>query len=263
MFLLGGLVLGSLLLMIHPSGRTLLFPPLSAHRPGHNLGKIILGTFVACVAGFVAVLEALASADVRSDHDEIGFYAALFAVWLVLSVVAFEYLGISFRDDVAARRNSAAAATICGLMTGETFCLAGANTGNGPGPEVVVICGVLATATLFLLWFLLNAFSGIVDLVCIDRDIGSGIRSTGFLSGGGAILGASIAGDWVSLEQTMRDFVRFCWPILVLLLLAIFVERVSANRRLNGRSTIYFSSAYSGIIFSLCVIYAVRMWSRG
>jgi hypothetical protein len=258
-----GFVAVGFFFLLHPSGRAVFFPPLAAHRSGRRLTRILIITFAVCLIGNFLVLLTISSADVRSDEDEIGFYLAITAVWLVLTVVGFEYLGISFRDDVASRRNSAAAATICGLMAGEAFCLAGSHTGNGPGPEVVFACAAISTATLFVAWILLDAFSGIVERVSVERDFAGGIRGAGFLGGCGAILGASVAGDWISLERTLRGFVRFCWPILGLLLLTIGVERVIAKRRSNRRSGIYFSAVYGGIVFFLGVIYAVRVWGRG
>jgi len=247
----------------HPSGRAVLFPPFAAHRSGRRLTWGLLITFGVCLAANLAVLLTISSADVRSDSDEVAFYLAITAAWLVLSVLGFEYLGISFRDDVAARRNPAAAAAICGLMAGEAFSLAGSHTGNGPGPEAVLACALISSVALFASWTVFNSFSGIVDRVSVERDLGAGIRGAGFLGGGGAILGASVAGDWISLEGTLRDFARFCWPIFLLIAAAAVVERaIAANRRLTQKVTNYLSLTYTGIAFSLSLLYAVRVWSR-
>lgn len=246
-----------------PSGRAVLFPPFAEHRSGRRLTWGLLITLGVCLAGNLAVLLTISSADVRSDSDEVAFYLAITAAWLVLSVLGFEYLGISFRDDVAARRNPAAAATICGLIAGEAFCLAGSHTGNGPGPEAVLACALISSVALFVSWTVFNSFSGIVDRVSVERDLGAGIRGAGFLGGGGAILGASVAGDWTSLEGTLRDFARFCWPILLLIAVAAVVERaIAANRRLTQKVANYLSLTYAGIVFSLSLLYAVRVWSR-
>jgi uncharacterized membrane protein YjfL (UPF0719 family) len=207
-------------------------------------------------------LTKLASADVRSDPDEITFYAAAFIIWLLLVLIAFEYLGVSVRDDVVERRNSAATATICGLMVGETFCLVGSNSGNGPGPEVVLVCAALTTATLFLVWILLNVFSGIVDEITIDRNLASGIRAAGLLSGGGAILGASIAGDWASLKATLWDYAHYSWPILALLAIGILFERFLSRHSLRRRTETLVSTLFSVLIFSSNAVYALRVWNR-
>jgi hypothetical protein len=255
-------VVAAAFFIIHPSGRAILLPPLRDHRSGRGLTRILLIVFAICLMGNLCLLLTISSADVQSDSDEIGFYLAGSAFWLALTVAAFEFVGISIRDDVAGRRNPAAAVTICGLLVGEAFCLGGSHTGNGPGAEVVLACAAISTAALFVSWALLNAFSGIADRVSIERDLGSGIRSAGFLGGGGAILGASVAGDWISVERTLRDFARFCWPILVLLMVAVGVEVAYGKRRLNEQSAAYRSAVYGGVIFALCVIYAVHVWGK-
>ena len=254
-------VVAAAFFIIHPSGRAILFPPLRDCRSGRGLTRILFVAFGICLSGILCVLLTISSADVRSDGDEIGFHLAGSALWLALTVAAFEFVGISVRDDVASRRNPAAAATICGLLVGVAFCLAGSHTGNGPGPEVVLACAAISTAGLFVSWTLFNAFAGIVDRVSIERDLGAGIRSAGFLGGGGAIFGASVAGDWISLERTLRDCSRFCWPILLLAGAAVAVERVIANRRLNQRTANYVSLTYAGIAFWVSLIYALRAWS--
>lgn len=261
-FFVVGVVVVGLAFLLHPSGRAMLFPPLGAHRAGRKLPRTLLVVFALCLAGNLCVLLTISSADVRSDEDEIGFYLAMTAAWLLLTVIAFEFLGVSLRDDVATRSNSAAAITIGGLMAGEGFCLAGSHTGNGPGFEVVLACAAISTATLFVSWIVFNAFSGIVERVSVDRETGAGFRSAGFLAGAGAILGASVAGDWTSLESTLRDFARFSWPIILLMVAAIVVERAIANRRLNQRTANRLSLTYAGVAFLASLTYAVRVWSR-
>ena len=209
------------------------------------------------------MLLTMSSADVRSDSDEIAFYLAAAVVWLLLTVLAFEFMGISLRDDVAARGNYAAATTICGLAVGETFCLSGANTGNGPGPEVVLFCTALSTAPIFLVWILLNAVTEIAETISVGREIGAGIRAAGFLGGVGAILGSAVAGDWISLERTICDFARFAWPVAILLVLTIAAEKSFASRFKSARSEMRFSIAYCGLSFLLCAIYAARVWNHG
>ena len=258
----GGIFLALVFATIHPSGRAFLISPFHAQRPGRGQKRILTAVLAICLTGIWFVLRTMASADVRSDSDEIAFYLAMCAVWLVLSILAFEYLGVSVRDDVAGRRNWAATATLCGLMMGETFGLAGANTGYGPGPEVVVLCGAITTAMLFLLWSVLNAFSGIVDLITIERKPSAGIRAAGFLAGSGAILGAAVAGDWISLEQTLRDFVRYGWPVFVVLAVAVSVEKLLTKQKLSQTLDAAISIAFCVLNFALCTIYAVRMWSR-
>lgn len=243
-------------------GCTFFFPVLHANRSTGRLTRILSLTFVICFLVFVFVLMKLGSADVRSDSDEILFYACMFLVWLLLVLVAFEYLGVSLRDDIAERGNPAATATICGLIVGETFCFAGANSGNGPGSEVVLICAGLTTAALFLAWILFNAFTRAVDEITIERNPAAGLRFAGLLSASGAILGASVAGDWVSLEGTLRDFARYCWPVLVVLAAAVLLEKYFSYFRLRRPVELAVSAFACGLFLCSGVVYAAHVWSR-
>jgi hypothetical protein len=40
------------------------------------------------------------------------------------------------------------------------------------------------------------------------------------------ILGRAVAGDWVSVPATMRDFFAHAWPVLPLVLAAAILERL-------------------------------------
>jgi hypothetical protein len=57
-----------------------------------------------------------------------------------------------------------------------------------------------------------------------------GLRLAGFLIGCGLILGRAVAGDWISLDATIGDFVRKAWPVLIILPLYIFCERFAKPR---------------------------------
>lgn len=240
--------------LLHPSGRAVFFPPLSAQRTHRGLARVLLMFVATALIGNLIVLLTLAAEDVRGDGDEVGFYLAVSVFWLVLTLLAFEFMGISLRDDVAARRNSAATATLCGLIVGQGFCLAGCNSGNGPGFEAVFFCIALSTAALFLAWMLFDAFSGIVERIAVERDFSAGIRGGVFLTGAGAILGGSVAGNWVSYFRTIVDLGRFGWPIAVL-----FMVSVGAEFALKKRG-IALSAGYGAMAVAMCVLYAVRIW---
>ena len=69
-----------------------------------------------------------------------------------------------------------------------------------------------------------------VDLITIDRDPAVGLRLAGFFIGCGLILGRAVAGDWISLDATIGDFVRKAWPTFILLGLYIVCERLAKPR---------------------------------
>jgi hypothetical protein len=249
-----GLVLTAFFVLLQPSGRAVLFPPFSAQRSNRGLTRIVLSSLAAALVGNLAVLLTISSLDVRNDGDEVGFYLAVTLFSVLFAVLFFEFAGISLRDDVAARRNSAAAAALCGFIVGEGFCLAGCNSGNGPGAEAVLFCAVISTAVLFLAWGVFDVRSGIVERVTVERDFAAGIRAGAFLASAGAIVGGSVAGNWISMGWTLWDLACFGWPTAVLLLIAVSAESIFRKR---GAAA---SIVYAAVVFALCLGYAVRIW---
>src|SRR6202008_3721435 len=134
--------------------------------------------------------------------------------WIAFAQSAFAFFGVSLRDDVAERDNHAAGLASVGLTGGATSWVAGANIGDGPGFEVVLFCTAIATMSLFLLWFLVARASNAADRITIERDSATGIRVGGWLAGTGMLLGACVAGYWVSLAGTLKDFAKYSWPVV-------------------------------------------------
>ena len=197
--------------------------------------KGLLGsTPLLCMLILLAVLLKWSSPDVRSDAGEISFYMILGAVWLRLGLVLVSLLGVAVREDVLERRNRAAAWALCGAMVGAMLCFAGANIGSGPGPEVVLFCAFLSTTAFFGLWFCLERSLGLADRITIERDEGAAVRAGGWMIGLGLILGGAVAGNWESYEATLRDFVHYGWTGLLLMFLAIPIERHFSPRPGRG-----------------------------
>lgn len=209
------------------------------------------------------VLKLFASFDVRDSVIYLFFYMIMGAAWTGVGIRLLGFFGLSPRDDVIERGNRAAAQAIGGAMLGITFCFAGANIGDGPGWWVVVFSAALSTGTFFFLWFVLEKLTQLADTVTIDRDPSAGVRLAGFFTGVGMILGRAVAGDWVSSEATVRDFALTAWPVLVLLVVAAFLER-----RLRPNREQPFAPAASGlppaaVYVGLAVLWLVRLrwWS--
>lgn len=183
------------------------------------------------LAGFSVlayVLRFLAADDVKNDPIYLAFYLVLGAAWVGLALRFLPVVGISPRDDVIERGNRAAGTAVAGAVIGLSLCFAGGNIGNGPGWWVVAFAAGLSTVTWFVLWGVLAARTGATDAVTIDRDPASGLRAAGFFVASGLILGRAVAGDWVSAEATVRDFVLLGWPALLLLVGAYFLEKTFA-----------------------------------
>jgi hypothetical protein len=190
---------------------------------------IFIAAPVACLAMLFIVLRQWAADDVRDSETYLAFYMVAGGAWIGLCAQLCCVLGISPRDDAVERQNLAAAFATAGAMAGITFCFAGANVGNGPGWWVVVFSAALSTGTFFVLWALVENLTGVSERVTIDRADGTGLRFGGFLVATGLILGRAVAGDWVSADATVRDFVTVAWPVLPLAGAEVIIGRVSSS----------------------------------
>ena len=179
---------------------------------------------VLCGFLLLEILRRFASFDVRDSSFWTFYYMAVGAGWVAGGTKVLLFFGLSARDDVTERGNSAAAVALAGFLIGLTLCYAGANIGDGPGWWVVVFSALLSSGTLLALWRWI-ARSGAADTITIDRDPSAGWRAAGFFVGAGALLGRSVAGDWVSAVATVQDFVLRGWPVLVLAFAAVWLER--------------------------------------
>lgn len=178
-----------------------------------------------CLAVLAAVLRRYASSDVRDSPLYLAFYLTMGAGVIGLAARHFlDGFGLSPRDDVIERGNRAAGHAIGGALLGITLCFAGANAGDGPGWWVVVFSGALSTVSFFVLWAVVDRLTRLADAVTVDRDPASGFRLAGYFLGAGLILGRAVAGDWVSATDTVADFGRLAWPVLLLAAAVVLLE---------------------------------------
>jgi hypothetical protein len=196
----------------------------SAKRPGMLVCPwSIRGALVAAPAAslllLVGVLLIWADAEVRVNPQYLGMYTAMGAAWVGVALLALPFMGIDPVMDVIHRRNPAAAWAVAGTAIGLTAAFAGGNIGDGPGWWVVVFSAALGTAGMFILWGMLDVVTGISSLVTVERDTAAGIRLGALLAALGAISGRAVAGDWVSVPETMEDFLTIAWPGAGLVLL--------------------------------------------
>jgi hypothetical protein len=205
---------------------------VAEHASPWRFRLILFALPLACFAASSFILKSYSSYDVRDSTQYMFFYLVLTAGWLGVVHLAFEWMGVSARDDVLERRNGAALCALCGAFPGVTFAFAGGNIGNGPGVEVVLFSSGMATATFFAQWAILERFSrhSPHETITIVRDAGAGLRLGGYLAAIGMILGWSVAGDWISPGQTIADFVNSAWPSLVVTAAAIGVEALYGPR---------------------------------
>jgi len=236
-----------------------IFFPANSLLPSYKCLAMCLALMFTCGCAVYLVLVKWSAPSVREDASEITFYLIFSIIWIAFTQGLFAFLGVSIRDDVAERRNVAAGFTVASLTIAATCCAAGSNIGDGPGFEAVLFCAVLSTAGLLVLWAVVAQFSGIADAITIDRNVAAGIRTAGWLAGTGVVLGACVAGDWISYKTTLRDFARFGWPVAIIALLFAMMERAIGLRAKSVASKLAtslaaaVSMAVAGAIYALWV----------
>ena len=196
--------------------------------PGRGSGGlgVLAATIVACSTLLLYVLVSWASRDVQTAIEYLFMYSVMGLAWLRLAELSFAYAGVSARDDVVERGNTAATIALSGALVAVMLCFAGGNIGDGPGWRVVVFSAALATGGLLVSWQLVAAFTSITDAVTIDRDPAAGVRLAAFLVAAGLILGRAVAGDWHSADAAVDDFLRASPAVVLLVALAIVIERI-------------------------------------
>lgn len=210
-----------------------------------------------CAVGVLFVLLRCSAADVRSEPSEVIFYFFFSLAGIIAAQYLFGVFGISLRDDAIDRRNRAALCKVSGLTVGVSCCIAGSNAGNGPGGEVVFFCAVLSICALLAVWVLLATLANMAEAITVERDFGAGVRAGAFLAGGGAIFGAAVAGDWVSLFSTLRDFIHFAWPVFAGSVIVIAFERTNNRRALGRRLSAFTSCVLSAVLMTAAATYSV------
>ena len=194
------------------------------------------------------ILRRWASFDVKDSAEYLFQYVALGAAWLGVALRFLPRFGISARDDVAERGNTAAAVALAGALVGIMLCYAGGNVGDGPGWWVVVFSSGLATIAFFASLGVLESKSHASDAVTIDRDVATGIRHAAFCVAQGGLLARGVAGDWRSAGGTINDLVVHGWPALAVLALAILFERMLRPTAAEPRRSPFVCGAVPGAV---------------
>jgi hypothetical protein len=218
----------------------------------------------ACAALVLAVLWAWADSEVRAvPVYQVAFLIAWGAAMIWAHLVS-SLIGLNCLEQGLEGRNPAVVRAWAGLMLGTTLTVAGANIGQGPTEATTLVPMVMAVAALLGLWAMFAALTGSTASVALERDRPSGWRLAGLLVAWGLILGRSVAGDWVSLEATLRDFWRDgLRPALVLLALAAVVELWERPRRRRPFPPVFGAGVIpAGLFlgFSLVWLWWVGAW---
>lgn len=172
-----------------------------------------------------AGLSLWGAAEIRADSGEVLLLTVAGAIWLMVTINLFSWLGLSLVDDAIERRNVAALVSICGATVAVTLLYLGGSVGEGPSYWDNFFSVALGTAGWFGLWILLELGGKVSVSIVEERDLASGLRMGGFLLATGLVLGRAVAGDWVSEVATIHDFVRDGWPAAALCAMALPIEK--------------------------------------
>jgi uncharacterized membrane protein YjfL (UPF0719 family) len=216
----------------------------------------------ASLAILFVVLKTLASSDVRDNVAYLGLYTLMGAAWTGSAMWLLPFLGISPGEDVAERRNEAAAIAVSGALIGCMLCFAGSNVGEGPGWWVVVSAAGLATAVLALLTNALDALTDVTDTITVDRDLSAGIRFAALLSAAGLLLGRGVAGDWLSFSATVQDLAIKAWPVVPLFAVAAAIERAARPTAMRPRPSVTVFGVLPGLLYLAAAVLYVGALGR-
>ena len=164
--------------------------------------------------------------EIRHGQPYTLLVLAMGGAWLVVCSALFRWLGLSVREDACERRNRSAALAVSGALVGAMFIYCGANTGEGPSFWNNVFSASLGGAVWFALWQTLEDTTKVSHAITEDRNVAAGVRLGAFLMAEGLVLGRALSGNWHSVGATTRDLMRDGWPALVLLVLAVILERM-------------------------------------
>lgn len=187
----------------------------SPHEDLRGLKVLLWCTPPALAFALLILLQSFASSDVRGSIY-LAFYVVMGAAWVGSATWVVSLLGFDFRDDVDERQNPASSVLYLGVMAGFTLAFAGSNFGEGPSWTVVAYCSLLSMGALLLFWLTIVKMTGAIDAITIDRDTPTGFRLACLLTGSGAVLGRSVAGDWEGATPAFLDFSAHLLPLVLL-----------------------------------------------
>jgi len=188
-----------------------------------------LPLYLATLTGLLVlglVVAEWADPQIRENSGYVLLVFLMGGACLTIVSAVLPWLGISFREDAFEQRNFAAVLTLSGAILGVLITYAGANTGTGPSLWNNVFSSLVATGSLLLIWTFLAVAGRAAESVVEERDLASGWRLGLFLAAESLILGRAVAGNWLSIDATVQDFLRDGWPAAVLCLFAVVLERV-------------------------------------
>jgi hypothetical protein len=234
--------------------------------PARSLASLRMRWLLAVLppALVVALWSALcigAGRDVREQGSYIVLFLMLGVAGFVPTLRALAWLGVSAVDDAIERDNVAAGFAVAGTLIASAVCYTFANLGEGSTIWTTIGPAALGFLSCNGLWALHQAISGAPEAIAIERDVSAGMRFAGMAIGSSAIVGRSLAGDYVSAAATWYDWARQGWPAVLLVLVAGMVQRVLPNRRRGQLGGLVIPILY--LAFGAADVVWLGPWSSG
>ena len=194
--------------------------------------RVVLGGCIVVSLALIAIaLHLWGAAEVRASTGEVFFLTFVGAIWLAVASKLFAWLGLSLRDDVLDRSNTAALVAYCGGFMAVAMIYTGGSLGEGPSYWNNFFSAGFGTVAFFVLWVLLELGAKVSVSIAEERDLASGLRLGGFLLAIGLMIGWAVAGDWHSASATIHDSIHDGWPAAGLCAMAMVNERLARPSR--------------------------------
>ncbi|MCK6447883.1 MAG: hypothetical protein L6Q99_15935 [Planctomycetes bacterium] len=201
------------------------------------------------IVGIFLVLTNFASHDVRGDVRYLYMYTVWGAAWIGVMLAWSPLLGLSLRDDVVERANPAAAAALWSLPFAHALAYVGGNIGDGPGWWVVLgSSGIAQLVLLVLVWTSLK-LGHASESITIDRDTATGVRFAALVLAEALVLGRAVAGDWIEVAATVRDFADRGWPAFVLGAVGLVLDIALRPNASAPRRSVFAAGVVPGAVF--------------
>ncbi|MCI0635414.1 MAG: hypothetical protein L0206_16085 [Actinobacteria bacterium] len=211
---------------------------------------------VAALAALWIVLASAAAVEVRTDVRYQFLFVAMGLTWVFLLPRMLSFIGVSYRDDALERRNASATIAIVGAIAGLGLLFTGSNMGEGPSIWNTVVTALAATVALLGVIFVLALSTHLGQSIAVERDVPTGLRFAGLIAACGMVLGRAAAGSWVSTEAMITDLAALGWPVVVLLSIAIVIERALRPRESDPRPSLFTAGVLPAAAYlALSVVY--------
>ena len=169
------------------------------------------------------------------------------AALLAVTVLLLHLGGLSLRDDVIERRNTAALAALAGAVLGVGGAFGVVLQGTELAQLLVEVSAVALAVPAS--WWGLSVLGRTHDLVTIERDEGAGVRAGVILAGVGLACARGLALGHGSLERVVIS----SWPALALVVGGGLFERFVASRSTSSSRLLAVPAALALIAVDLAL----------